>query len=218
SLLVLCRFVHDAGAMRDAARSNGNQQFDRQGVNRNVPTTALPSSFGLSSKVSFEIMIRFLHTIGSIIRENFNLHFAPGCEIRSRIPRSVFKGFHFEHLRAPNTPKRPMHIYEDHVIIFYRTRFLSFHFLCDFCILSKIYLINFLTENPASPFVRGGYFTTFGRAINRRAWSDLCIDIGTLKYTNVPLIGLSPPVRTIKAAFHTAPKSLLTGTPFKSKI
>lgn len=40
-----------------------------------------------------------------------------------------------------------MHIYEDHVIIFYRTRFLSFHFLCDFCILSKIYLINFLTES-----------------------------------------------------------------------
>lgn len=34
----------------------------------------------------------------------------------------------------------------------------------------------------------------------------------------MPLIGLSPPVRTIKAALHTAPKSLLTGTPFKSKI
>jgi len=71
-------------------------------------------------------------------------------------------------------------------------------------------------EGPASAFVfRGGYFTTFSRAINLRVWSDLCIDIGTLKYTNVPLIGLSPPVRTIKVAFHTVPKSLVTGTPFK---
>jgi len=37
-------------------------------------------------------------------------------------------------------------------------------------------------------------------AINRRGWPDLCADIAALKYTNVPLIGLSPPVRTIKAA------------------
>lgn len=53
------------------------------------------------------------------------------------------------------------------------------------------------TKGPSFParILRGGHFTTFGRAINRRTWSDLCIDIGALKYTNVPLIGLSPPVR-----------------------
>jgi len=33
SLLVFY-IVQDAGAMRDTARSSGNQQFDRQGVNR----------------------------------------------------------------------------------------------------------------------------------------------------------------------------------------
>lgn len=40
-------------------------------------------------------------------------------------------------------------------------------------------------------------FTTFGRAINCYARTDLCADIVVLKYTNVPLIGLSPSVRVL---------------------
>lgn len=55
-------------------------------------------------------------------------------------------------------------------------------------------------------------------AINRATRTDLYIDIGALKYTNVPLIGLSPPVRTIKAALHSPPKSPLTAAPFKLEI
>lgn len=54
--------------------------------------------------------------------------------------------------------------------------------------------------------------------INRGTRTDLYIDIGALKYTNVPLIGLSPPVRTIKAALHSPPKSPLTAAPFKLEI
>ncbi|KYN20578.1 hypothetical protein ALC57_07067 [Trachymyrmex cornetzi] len=152
SLLVLCRFVHDAGAMRDTARSSGNQQFDRQDISLTNPVTPFDDTD--------------LPPIGSHLSSSRNHRVSPNTNGGTL----TFKGFHFEHLRAPNTPKRVF---------------------------------------------RGEHFTTFGRAINLRVWSDLCNDIDTLKYTNVPLIGLSPPVRTIKAAFHTAPKSLLTGTPFK---
>lgn len=67
-------------------------------------------------------------------------------------------------------------------------------------------------------YLAAGRFTTFGGAINRATRTDLYIDIGALKYTNVPLIGLSPPVRTIKAALHSPPKSLLTAAPFKLEI
>lgn len=41
-------------------------------------------------------------------------------------------------------------------------------------------------------------------AINRETRTDLYIDIGALKYTNVPLIGLSPPVRTYKSGTSLA--------------
>lgn len=67
-------------------------------------------------------------------------------------------------------------------------------------------------------YLAAGRFTTFGGAINRATRTDLYIDIGALKYTNVPLIGLSPPVRTIEAALDSPPKSLLTAAPFKSEI
>lgn len=62
------------------------------------------------------------------------------------------------------------------------------------------------------------FYDTRRLPINRGTRTDLYIDIGALKYTNVPLIGLSPPVRTIKAALHSPPKSPLTAAPFKLEI
>ncbi|EFN64819.1 hypothetical protein EAG_03589 [Camponotus floridanus] len=291
SLAALSRIVSDAGAMRDTARSSGNQQFDRQGANVTAPpTVALPSSFGLSppsltpfddtdlppirnnlsssrnqrvspngretptihlekegekeneemkgkesslhydngnydekTEIDFSynrnwrIFARCMKNV-TLDAENYDIPWSlcsstadlhANCYVQNEYA-ALFKGFHFEHLRASNTSKR---LSEIPTFIKEALQFALYIFCLNICIHSRIRR----TGRFGFPVCvsRGRHFTTFGGAINRRAWSDLCIDIGALKYTNVPLIGLSPPVRTIKAALHAVPKSLLTATPFK---